>query len=251
MTLALLIEYDGTRYGGWQVQENSATVQGSIEKALYQISERKISIIGAGRTDAGVHAAGQVAHARLGFEFPVAKEKIAKALNANLPKDIRIIKANMLNRDFHSRFDAIAREYSYTFVTRDSVFLSHFAAVIKYKIDKQKLSEASEIFLGEHDFTTFSKFNADTPKYVCRVNKCKWTAHDQISFRLEIKADRFVYGMVRSLVGAMVDAARGKRAVSELRNALEAADRSLNSPLAAPQGLVLEKIYYPPEFEIF
>lgn len=243
MILAMQIEYNGASYAGWQRQINALTVQECIEKAIDSIGGGKISVSGAGRTDAGVHARGQVAHANLKQTLNIKPEKIRKALNANLPHDIRIRKA-VLTDKFHARFDAEAREYSYTAIRFESVFLNHFATHFKFPFKTELLFNSAEIFLGRHDFTAFSKNNPDTKSYICEVSYCEWSEMNPGHFVLKIKADRFVYGMVRLIVGAMYDAARGKRTFQELRNALKSKERKYVSPLAPARGLVLEKIYY-------
>jgi len=250
-TLVLLIEYEGTHYAGWQIQPNATTVQGLIEEALFEICEYNISIIGAGRTDSGVHARGQVAHARLTEEFPVPIEKIPKAFNTHLPKDIRIKDAVILSIPFHSRFDAIAREYSYSLITKESVFLRHFATYYKYPIKPERLNDSAKIFFGKHDFTTFSKLNEENKNYECNVEICRWENVFENYCKLTIKANHFVYGMVRAIVGAMLDIARGKRTIDDVQSALKKRDRSLASPLAPAEGLILEKIYYPADLKIF
>jgi tRNA pseudouridine38-40 synthase len=250
-TLILLIEYDGGNYAGWQYQANALTIQECIENALGKIVKYPVRIIGAGRTDAGVHARGQVAHAIIPDDFPVPEEKIAIALNSNLPGDIRIGAAKIVDEDFHARFDAIAREYSYNLITKESVFSRHFRTFYKYHINTDILVKSADIFIGKHDFTTFSKFNEEYKNYTCNVEKCYWEQINQDYWILTIKSDRFVYGMVRSLVGAMLDAARGKRSIDELKNALSRCDRSLASQLAPPQGLILEWVYYPEDRRYF
>ncbi len=243
-SIALLIEYDGTRYSGWQKQPGSLTIQGALESAWKSIGEDEMPVVGAGRTDAGVHASGQVAHIHQDNAPRIAHEKIIPAMNANLPRDIRLIDARVIPGRFHARFDALAREYSYSVTSEPSVFYRHFAAYFKIPYNKELLFSSASVFIGEHDFTSFSKYNADTENYVCKVEKCEWSELENGILRLRIKADRFVYGMVRCVVGAMMDAARGKRDVKELSKALVSKNRSLSSPLAPANGLVLEKIYY-------
>ena len=249
--LALKIEYDGSGYAGWQVQPNAVTVQGSIERALKSITGDELNVIGAGRTDAGVHAAGQAAHVNLNNDFPASREKAAIALNANLPRDIRILEAKLLEKDFHARFDASAREYVYNVISRESVFLTHFAAYFKFPFDPQSLAESASVFLGKHDFTAFSKHNPDTKSHICNVDICKWQQTGDFQWQLRIRADRFVYGMVRALVGAMYDCARGKRTIDDLRTSLQLREREYTSPQAPAHGLILDKIYYPPEIDPF
>lgn len=247
--LILKVEYDGSGFSGWQLQPNRLTVQGALESAVKSIFETHYNVVGSGRTDAGVHARGQITHSHIDDYHNIPTEKIPKALNSNLPHSIRVIDAAIRQDSFHARFDAVAREYSYTIIENASVFNTHFATYMKYPFDKDSLIGSASVFLGKHDFTTFSKLNKDTSSYICDVKECEWNQIDDNIIRLKIKADRFVYGMVRSLVGAMFDVARGKRSNDEIINALDQKDRGLSSPLAPPQGLILEKIYY--EKDIF
>ena len=249
--LLLRLEYDGTNFAGWQIQPNARTVQGDLEKAFLKTFGVELSVVGAGRTDAGVHARGQVAHVFLkdgANEIP--EDKITKAVNSCLPKDVRLRNAILLKEPVHARFDATAREYSYTITTEESVFKRFYAWTPKSPFNKNLLKAASEVFKGTHDFTTFSKFNSETKHYRCDVTNCEWTEIDEKTLRLKIRANRFVYGMVRALTGAMMDAARGRRTPDELQRSLLLKDRSLSSPLAPPEGLVLERIYFPAELQL-
>jgi tRNA pseudouridine38-40 synthase len=249
--LLLRLEYDGTNFAGWQVQPNARTVQGELEAAFLKIYGVPCSVIGAGRTDAGVHARGQVAHVFLkdgANEIP--RDKIAKAVNSRLPKDVRLRDAILLKEPVHARFDAVAREYSYTITTEETVFKRHFAWTPRFPFDKRLLKDSAPIFKGYHDFTTFSKFNSETKHYRCNVTDCEWSEPGDNSLVLKIRADRFVYGMVRALTGAMMDAARGRRSLDDLQKSLALKDRSLSSPLAPPEGLVLEKITFPAELNL-
>ncbi len=242
--LALLIEYDGGRYSGWQRQNNARSIQGTLEHAYYEITGKFAEIIGSGRTDAGVHGMGQVAHIILPDDFNLPENRITMAFNANLPRDIRILWSSILRRDFHARFDAVMREYIYTVMQRPSVFDRWYSWQTLFSFDPKKLQETARIFVGEHDFTTFSKLNTDTKNYVCRVEECVWEEHAAGVWQMTIRANRFVYGMVRSVVGAMMEVARGKRTVEDVAASLPARDRSLNSPLAPAKGLYLAHIYY-------
>ncbi|MFH1052580.1 MAG: tRNA pseudouridine(38-40) synthase TruA [bacterium] len=249
-TLILKIEYDGTNYGGWQIQPNAPTVQEEIQKAYFSLTGEQINLVGAGRTDAGVHARGMVAHAVLENELKIPQKKIVKAINGNLPLDIRITDAVLTDKKFNARFDAISREYSYSIHLKETPFLNRYSTYIRYKLDIEKLFASAKVFLGKHNFTTFSKLNSDTKNYICTVEKCEWERISDNQYILHIKADRFVYGMVRSLVGAMLDVARGKRSIKDIRESLEQENRELISPIAPPQGLVLEKIYYPEDMSL-
>ncbi len=250
-TLAIRIEYDGTAYNGWQIQVDAPTIQETLNKTLSHMISGKIMFTGAGRTDTGVHARGQVAHAYIDDRFPIPEEKIIRAMNSNLPRDIRLTGARIIVGKFHARYDAVAREYSYNITKKESVFGRNFTTYLRYEPDFGLLCDAAAVFLGQHDFTTFSKDNPSTKSYICDVRICEWKKDNEHTFRLKIKADRFVYGMVRSLTGAMLDAARGKRTIDDLRDSLKHKDRSLNSPLAPAKGLILEEIFYGDNLNIF
>lgn len=243
-TLALLIEYDGTHYAGWQHQPNGLSIQEAIERAVAEAFGVMAPVVGSGRTDAGVHARGQVAHVHIegGHDIPI--DKVPIALNVRLPRDIRIRDARDVAPDFHARYGAVRREYVYTIAFEESVFHRHFAWKPDLPYDRGLLGNAARAFVGTHDFTTYSKLNADTRSYVCDVAICRVEPEsDRLVIRLQ--ADRFVYGMCRAIVGAMMDVARGKAALDHLVDRLAARDRRLQSPLAPPQGLVLNRVSYP------
>jgi tRNA pseudouridine38-40 synthase len=243
--VALLLEYDGSFYAGWQRQVNEATVQSMIESALMKITGAECTLIGSGRTDAGVHGRGQVAHVNIPETCRIPEEKFARALNANLPQSIRIRAAKYTDHTFHARFDAMRREYRYTILREYSVFRNRYAWHVHAPFDADLLNAAAEIFLGKHNFTTFSKHNPDTSNYVCTVEHASWNEIERGVWQFTIAADRFVYRMVRSLVGAMLDAASQKRTLPDLAVALAAEDRALSSPLAPSQGLILWRVGYP------
>lgn len=245
--IAFLIEYDGSFYSGWQRQLNAPSIQEIIENAFQKMFNRYVGVVSAGRTDAGVHAVGQVAHADLPAAVEIPGENLRMALNTLLPEEIRILSIVDVSDDFHARFSAIQRTYFYYISLHHTVFLRHYTWPIRYAIDEQKLVEAATIFEGTHDFTTFSKFNEDTDTYVCKVFECKWEQLHPKLWRLRISANRFVYGMVRAVVGAMIDIARGKRTITEVSSALQQKDRSLSSPLAPAHGLFLTRVLYDPD----
>ena len=249
-TLILNIQYDGTNYSGWQKQPNARTVQETLENALMQICGKEIKIMGAGRTDAGVHARNMTAHGNIDDSFTIPENKITAALNANLPYDININNSIVYQGEFHARFDAVMREYTFNIITKPDVFKQRFAAYYKFAFDENLLFESAQIFLKKTDFTTFSKYNPDINNPVCNVDICEWTKIADCHYMLRIRANHFLYGVVRALTGAMLDCARGKRTKEELETALLLKDRSLASPLISPQGLIFEKAYYPVEYGI-
>jgi tRNA pseudouridine38-40 synthase len=245
MTLILEIEYDGTDFCGWQIQPNGRTVQEDVEKAIAKVYGREVKLIGAGRTDAGVHARVMTASSILDFAPRIEEIKAAKAINSQLAQDVRIKKAVYYAGKFNARFDALGREYSYHVIQNSSVFLRKYAYHCTNLIDEEILFKSAEIFLGRKDFTTFSKINPSIKNNVCNVQICYWEKISPEYYILHIKADHFLYGMVRSLTGAMLEAARGYKSLDELQSALESCDRKLNSVLAPAHGLFFEKAYYP------
>lgn len=249
--IVFLIEYDGTNYSGWQYQENSTSIQGTIKNSLTKAFEQSFSLVGAGRTDAGVHARGQVAHSIVPDEFSVPEDKIPTAVNSKLPKDIRIIDAKIVEVPFHSTIDAIARVYTYFIHTRPSVFLRNYSYYLPYTIDYQKLFDSANIFVGEWDFTSLAKKNPSTKNYICRIEKSHWEQIDEFRFKYSIQANRFVYSLVRAIVGTMIEIARGVLTPLEIHTALKTGTRKFHIPLVPPCGLFLKKVLYPPDKNFF
>lgn len=238
------IEYDGTNYKGWQFQPNAKTIQAEIENSLKKIFNQPIKIIGSGRTDSGVHAKMQIANAELPKDISIPENKLPNIINANLNPDIRIKKAKYTDHNFHSRFDAKKRTYKYYFTTRYSVFNRNYKTFIKYPLNINKLIDSCDLFIGEKDFTTFSKYNPDKNNPVCNVTECKWEILSNNDFVLSVTSNHFLYGMMRSIAGTCIDIARAKRNKDEISDAFEKKDRNLNSPLTQPNGLFLYFIDY-------
>jgi tRNA pseudouridine38-40 synthase len=247
--LILNIQYDGTNYSGWQIQPNAITIQGKLQNVLKELTGLNLNIIAAGRTDAGVHAKNMTAHAKIDDNFNLPDTKIKAAINSILPNDIRINKAIVYNGEFHSRFDALKREYHYYLMTDYNVFRRLQSGYYKYPIDEKKLLATSGLFEMTADFTTFSKINPDIKNNKCIIDLCKWEKIDENYFVLKIRANHFLYGMVRALTGAMLDIARGKRDKRDVLIALQQQNRQLASPLAPPQGLFFAKAFYNNEIE--
>jgi len=245
MTLALKIQYDGTNYSGWQIQNNAQTIQGELTEAIYKITNVKYNIIGAGRTDAGVHARNQVATIQLNEKFPITEQKIKDAINSTLPNSIRIKDARIYDIDFNARFDAIYREYSYNIILEEDVFDDRFSTYIRYDLDLDLLWDCARIFRTIADFTTFSKASDENINPICYVSHSYFRQISPKKITYRIRSNHFLYGMVRALVGAMLDVARGKRTINEIELSLLKRDRKYISPLAPAKGLILENICYP------
>lgn len=250
-TVVLKIAFDGTRYCGMQTQLNALSVQQVIEKALEKKTGFRTGIIAAGRTDSGVHARGMIVNFRVDKKWPIPAESITKALNTALPNDVVVYGSQWRDDDiFHARYDANAREYSYSITCIQDPMVRLYSWFPRIPFSKDLLFESAKLFLGEHDFTTFSKINEDTRNHVCTIHECEWRDEHNSHIQLHIKANRFVYGMVRSLVGAMMDIARKKRTMNEVRESLLHKDRIKNSSLAPAHGLVFENAYYPKELNV-
>lgn len=250
ITLIIKIEYDGTDFCGWQIQPNARTVQEDIEIAIFSVYGQKVRLAGAGRTDSGVHANAMIASAQLDFIPNIIEERAAKAINSQLNSDVRIVKAMYYDGKFHARFDAMAREYSYHIIKKPSVFDRKYAYYYYQSIDFDLLNKTAELFATSGDFTTFSKHNPSIKNNVCRVEFCYWEKVSDDHFKLHIKADHFLYGMVRSLTGAMLEVARNYKSFDEVKTAFDACDRSRNSVLVPSHGLFFEKAYYPESFNL-
>lgn len=237
----LVIEYDGTNFVGWQRQLNGKSVQGEIETMLKRILQEEVSVIGAGRTDAGVHARGQVANFRTSSDL--SAREIRSGLNGLLPEDIVVHAAEEVPFEFHSRFDAKERDYSYTISLRPAAMMRGYCWQMNYKLDMELLGRTAEHLIGEHDFESFCKSNSEVDHFRCEVKRSEWVMKDGFLL-FNIGANRFLHGMVRALVGTMVGVARGLYSYEQFISIFEKKNRSEAGVAAPARGLVLENIVY-------
>jgi tRNA pseudouridine38-40 synthase len=251
MRLALLIEYDGTDFSGWQIQENGRSVQGDITKAFGQLFGREFQVHGAGRTDAGVHGRGMVAHVDLPVDIEMTVFKLIIALNATTPADIVIRDIRPVPDDFHARHSALSRQYRYTIKRERTAIDRHFVWAIKRNVDESKLQAVASLLPGEHDFTSFSKRSNDVEHYRCSIEEARWDFQGT-TYAFTIRANRFVRGMVRALVGAMVQAGQDLLSTDEFAALLDGPQEFARAKYLAPaHGLVLEGIAYPERFGLW
>jgi len=241
MRFRLLIEYNGSAYCGWQIQNGQITVQGAIEHALKQIFSTHIGIVGAGRTDTGVHARGQVAH--FDIESQIEPGKLQRSLNGILEKDICVKEISPVNSRFHARFSAKLREYHYFIATQPTALYEMFSWQALYKLDLKRMNKAVEYIIGNNDFESFCRTKSDVNNHFCRIKKAQWKEKESFLI-FKIQADRFLHGMVRTLVGTFVDIGRSKLDVNKIEEIMKGKDRTLASQSAPAKGLVLEKVYY-------
>ena len=236
-----VIEYDGTAFVGWQRQARGRSVQGVIEEALTQILQQEVDVIAAGRTDAGVHARGQVINFRCVSALDVFR--ILGGLRGLLPEDIVVLSAEDVSREFHARYDAKEREYSYLVRQTPSALNRHVGWYLRYALEIDAMNAAAAAVLAEHDFTSFCRAEAEVANHVCHVSRSHWINGDGW-LRYEIQADRFLHGMVRALVGTMVDIGRGATRPEALHDIFAARNRTSAGCAAPASGLVLEQVFY-------
>jgi tRNA pseudouridine38-40 synthase len=235
----LVIEYEGTRYRGWQEQPNARTVQGELRKASEVFLDRGAEIMGSGRTDAGVHALHQVAHLR--SSKPIPAETLRREINDRLPSDINILSVEEVAPRFHARHHAEERYYLYQIATERTAFGKHFVWWIKDRLNVSCMSEAAQLFLGMHDFAAYREKAEDPSSTLVNVTQCEIGVHDHlILFR--IGASHFLWKMVRRIVGVLVEAGRGHLLLPQVHK-LTAAD--IARWTAPPSGLFLEYVRYP------
>jgi tRNA pseudouridine38-40 synthase len=249
MNYKLLIQYDGTDFHGWQVQENSRTIQGELERVISMIEDADVAVVGSGRTDAGVHAEGQVANIRL--SRPFTPDRLKNAINGNLWRDIRIMKAETAPDEFHARFSAKLKTYIYRVVNAPvmSPFWRRFAHHEMRPLDVARMNDAARLFLGEHDWTAFSSAQADGDNRVRTVTdfsvESTWDARagsQIIEFR--ISSQGFLRYMVRSIVGTMLEVGRGEKDSDTIQTAIVTGERGLAGKTAPAQGLTLFCVDY-------
>jgi tRNA pseudouridine38-40 synthase len=237
----LEIEYDGTDFHGWQMQPKLRTVQGDIQEALKTILRHEVSLIGAGRTDVGVHALGQVANFKT--DNPLESENIVEALNGLLHHDVVIKKAQEVSPDFHSRYSATSRKYKYRIYPGRTAVLSRYVWEVSYSLKLDEMFKAVEHIKGEHDFSSLCVAESAKKNNLCGVTDAGWEqSGDELIFRIE--ANRFLHSMVRSLVGTLVEVGRGYFSVSDFVGIMKAKDRRKAGPTAPACGLYLVEVKY-------
>ena len=241
--LRLLIEYDGTGYAGFQRQPRRPTIQGELERALGRLLGEPVRVVGAGRTDAGVHATGQVAHALADHAIPA--ERAAAAANRLLPAQIVVREVEEAAPEFHARRDARARRYEYTVFNRrgPSAILGRFAVFAAEPLDVAAMDEAGRVLIGEHDFRSFQKSGSETRSTVRRVTalRCRRSG-DRVTIAVE--ANAFLYQMVRIMVGVLLRVGAGEMTAADVRRLLRLADRRAAGPAAPAHGLCLVRVRY-------
>lgn len=242
--IRLLLEYDGTRYHGWQRQKNAPTIQEVVETALARLTGEAVRLIASGRTDAGVHALGQVANFPTNSGLPL--KAFHAGLNALLPLDIAVLEAQEAPLSFHARKAARAKTYEYRILNRPSrsPLHRHYGWWLAGPLDLEAMVQAAALLPGEHDFSAFRGSGSGNLNPVRRVLEAHWRSHPGGWLRFVITANGFLRGMVRSLVGTMVEMGQGKRPPQDLADLLQSGDRRRTGPTAPSQGLFLVEVIY-------
>jgi tRNA pseudouridine38-40 synthase len=236
----LELAYKGTAYSGFQVQDNAPTIQGEVQKALQTLFRQAFELTGSSRTDAGVHAFQNFFH----FDAELAlTAKHIYNLNALLPQDISVKAINKVPDTAHSRFDAVAREYKYFIYSRKDPFMVDRGWLYPYPINIDQLQEAARILAEYSDFTSFSKRNTQVKTFQCAIERSEWITEGPLLI-YQVKANRFLRGMVRGLVGTMMKLGREQLSIESFRQIIEAKDCTRVDFSTPPQGLFLNRVYY-------
>lgn len=241
--ILLTIEYDGTNYSGWQKQPNVSTIQGEIEKAIFNSIGQEVEIFGSGRTDAKVHALNQKAHFDLAVPVPVSK--LAEIINNCLPDDIVIKEAVEVDENFHARFSLIRKCYRYKIYNSEqkNAFLANRVGYVRRKLDISKMRQASSLFIGEHNFRGFCSSNTCAENFVRTIYDIKIAEEDNF-IKIDVCGSGFLYNMVRIIVGTLVDYSLGKLTLEDIKIALNEGKREYAGQTMAPQGLYLKDAIY-------
>lgn len=243
LNVKLTLAYDGTCYHGFQRQKNAVSIQEVLERTLKRVYGEDISITGSGRTDAGVHARGQVVNYYAPFEIPV--ERIPYALNSILPDDIRVLMADYVLPEFHARFDARSKIYSYTIDQGEfhSVFTRLYSYHLPVSLDVKAMEQASRYFLGRHEFSAFCSSKSLVKDRNREVKKAQWEKEGEL-LRFIIEADGFLYNMVRIIVGTLLEVGQGRIQSEAISRIIDSGNRNTAGPTVPARGLCLEKVFY-------
>jgi tRNA pseudouridine38-40 synthase len=242
----LIIQYDGTNYAGWQIQDGCVTIQQKITEAVNILLKENINLIGSGRTDSGVHALGQQANFRTGKEVDIYK--FNHSLNALLPKDISVLSVTQTHENFHARYDARKRSYLYFITKYKSPFFDRYSYFYHNTIDLDKLNRLSRLFIREDDFTSFSRKNTAAENKKCSIYTAQWReTKDIVIFMIE--ASRFLHGMVRTITGTLLGAVKNNYYENYIEEIIAAKDREAAGEAVPAKGLFLYKVRYKKELE--
>lgn len=239
----IYLSYDGTNYHGWQIQPNGLSVQEVLMKALSTFLRKPVEVVGAGRTDAGVHARLMVAH--FDFDTELDNNTVVDKLNRLLPPDVAVYRVRRVKPEAHARFDATYRTYKYYITTRKDPFSRAFAWRVFQPLDFEKMNEAARVLFDYIDFTSFSKLHTDVKTNNCKMMEAHWDRIDDSNWVFTIRADRFLRNMVRAVVGTLVEVGKGKLTVEGFRKVIEEKNRCSAGTSVPGNALFLVDVGYP------
>ncbi|NLN15366.1 MAG: tRNA pseudouridine(38-40) synthase TruA [Tissierellia bacterium] len=241
--IKLTIEYEGINYSGWQAQDNALGIQEVVEKAIANLTGERVNLIASGRTDAKVHAKGQVANFLTNSSIPA--ERFKYALNTKLPEDIKVLESQEVDLDFHARFDAIKKRYRYVIYNGEMPrpLYRNFSYHVDQPLDISKMEEAAKHLIGRKDFRSFMGPRTDVFTTIREIYSVDISKKDDL-IEITIEGNSFLRNMVRIIVGTLVYVGLGKIKSQDIPKIIDGRDRTLAGPTAPPQGLFLEKVYY-------
>ena len=242
MRYFITLSYDGTDFHGWQIQPNGNSVQEELQKALSTLLRQPVAVVGAGRTDAGVHARKMVAH--FDCQEPIDCAQLAYRLNRMVPRSMSVYDVKRVSEELHARFSATRRTYHYYIHTRKDPFLRHYSCEMHFDLDFERMNEAARALMEYSDFGAFCKSHSDVKTTICRVMAAQWHQTSPTEWYFEISADRFLRNMVRAVVGTLVDVGRGRLSIDEFRNVIEGRKRTAAGEAMPANALFLEDVEY-------
>ena len=242
MRYFITLSYDGTDFHGWQIQPNGNSVQEELQKALSTLLRQPVAVVGAGRTDAGVHARKMVAH--FDCQEPIDCAQLAYRLNRMVPRSMAVYDVKRVSEELHARFSATRRTYHYYIHTRKDPFLRHYSCEMHFDLDFERMNEAARALMEYYDFGAFCKSHSDVKTTICRVMAAQWHQTSPTEWYFEISADRFLRNMVRAVVGTLVDVGRGRLSIDEFRNVIEGRKRTAAGESMPANALFLEDVEY-------
>jgi tRNA pseudouridine38-40 synthase len=244
----LIIQYDGTNYCGWQIQLNADSVQGIVQDSINKITRESVNLIGAGRTDAGVHSLGQTANFRIENELDLYRFK--HSLNSTLPRDIAVTSIEEVDEEFHSRYDAVKRSYIYLIAKGKTPFYDRYSWWYHGKIDCSELNRLSVCLLGEYNFTAFSRKASETENKICNIHEIRWKEWKGLVV-FYVEADRYLHGMVRTMVGTLLNSLKLGKNIDYIWNIINKKERESAGEAVPAKGLFLYKVKYKANGKIY
>ena len=238
----IFLGYDGSNYHGWQVQPNGNSVQAELQKALSTLLRAPTEVVGAGRTDAGVHAVDMAAH--FDTRQPIDCGQLAYKLNRLLPSDISVREVRQVDPSMHARFSAKARTYYYYIHTRKDPFVRRHSCFMHYQLDFELMNEAGRMLTTFSDFASFCKTHTDVKTTLCQLQRAEWERIDDHHYRFVITANRFLRNMVRAIVGTLIDVGRHRLTLEEFRRVVESGKRTEAGESMPAHALFLQKVDY-------